>query len=138
MLAMFRTVLAAITLHAVVMLLAYSAVPLQAKSPPSLYQPASCAEVERAGWPHCHWKWAEVQDECDYTGYYVGGGSSAIFGRGRCAEEGTWGWDYSGNWFHRRVRLDWFYRPHSQGGTGAYRPDGPRVLEALAEKHSGD
>jgi hypothetical protein len=74
---------------------------------------------------------------CDYVGYYVGGGAPRWCGRGRCASEGTWGWDYHGRHFPRRVRLAWFCWPRRQGGEGQYQPDGPRVLEAVAEAAHG-
>ena len=99
----------------------------------NLYEPASCEEVERSG---CPWEcacWAKPQAACDYIGYYVGGGASRYGGRPRCPAEGTWGWDYFGRWYPRRVRLAWFCYPRSQGGEGQYQPDGPRVVEALRE-----
>jgi hypothetical protein len=74
---------------------------------------------------------------CDYVGYYVGGGAPRRCGRCRCASEGTWGWDYHGRWFPRRVRLAWFCWPRWQGGAGQYDPDGPRVLESLVEAAQG-
>ena len=101
--------------------------------PENLYQEASCEELQRSGWPWSAWRWAQPQAACDYTGYYVGGGASRYQGRERCPAEGTWGWDYRGKWFARRVRLAWFCKPRRQGGEGQYQPDGPRVLEAIAE-----
>jgi hypothetical protein len=60
-----------------------------------------------------------------YTGYYVGGGS-ACGGSCHRPEEGTWGWDYKTYFLPRRVVLYWS-RGRYQGGTGAYRTDGPHV-----------
>jgi hypothetical protein len=61
-----------------------------------------------------------------YGGYYVGGGLS-IKGDGPFLNEGTFGWDYFGILFTKRIDLGWSHGRHYQGGTGAYRTDGPRV-----------
>jgi hypothetical protein len=104
----------------------------------NLYQAASCEEVARAGWPWCHWVWAQPQNRCDYTGYYVGGGAPGPRSREHCPGEGTWGWDYRGKKLPRLVRLGWTYPPRRQGGEGAYQPDGPRIIEAVHEHlHAG-
>jgi hypothetical protein len=102
-------------------------------APASLYEPASCEEIKRSGNPWDCSRWAKPQAVCDYVGYYVGGGAPRRCGRTRCPDEGTWGWDYHGRWFPRRVRLAWFCWPHPQGGEGHYQPDGPRVLETMLE-----
>jgi hypothetical protein len=99
--------------------------------PANLFTGASCEEVARTGWPWCHWKWAEVQNQCDYCGYYVGGGATATCGRERCVDEGTWGWDYQGHKLNRIVRLAWTHPPRRQGGEGTYQPDGPRMIEEI-------
>ena len=105
------------------------------KAEPSLYARPCCCEVERAGYPWRHFPWATCQVESDYTGYYVGGGSPVRgCSRGRCADEGTWGWDYTGRWFRRLVRLGWTHPPREQGGAGAYAPDGPRFVEAIKHR----
>ncbi len=101
--------------------------------PANLYQGASSAEVARAGWPWCRWKWARAQNPCEYIGYYVGGGAPGPRSREHCPDEGTWGWDYQGKKLQRVVRLGWTYPPRRQGGTGSYDPDGPRVAEAVKE-----
>lgn len=109
----------------------------EAEAPPcNLYEGASCKEVARAGWPRCWWVWAERQDPCDYTGYYVGGGAPGPRSRNHARCEGTWGWDYQGKHLARCVRLDWTCPVRHQGGTGSYQPDGPRVIEELHEKHA--
>jgi hypothetical protein len=61
-----------------------------------------------------------------YGGYQVGGGA-AIGGAGPTLEEGVWGWDYSGILFPKRIALNWSHGKRYQGGTGAYRTDGPRL-----------
>lgn len=101
---------------------------------PSLYYPACQADFERAGKPWCHFPWARRQIECDYTGYYVGGGAAIGRTRGRCPDEGTWGWDYAGCRLKRKVRLDWFCRDREQAGEGQYEPDGPRVVESIKHR----
>ena len=65
-----------------------------------------------------------------YLGYHVGGGA----GHPRKAEprrddEGTWGWDYQGWLVRRRVVLGWWHGRRYQGGTGAYKTDGPRFFQ---------
>ncbi len=105
-------------------------------APRNLFEGASPAEVDRAGWPRCWWLWAERQDPGDYAGYYVGGGAPGPRSRDRSRCEGTWGWDYQGKHLERCVRLDWTCPARRQGGTGSYQPDGPRVTEELREKCS--
>jgi hypothetical protein len=73
-------------------------------------------------------RWALPSDTGHYLGYYVGGGC----GRPRKAEprridEGTWGWDYQGWLIPRRVMLEWWHGRRYQGGTGAYKSDGPKL-----------
>jgi hypothetical protein len=63
-----------------------------------------------------------------YIGYYVGGGA-AIGGGERCADEGTWGWDFSGSLIEHHVWLNWWHGQRYQGGTGSYRTDGPRLTQ---------
>jgi len=100
----------------------------------SLYAPPSSLEVERAGKPGCHFFWAQRQVDRDYAGYYVGGGAAAGCSRGQFEEEGTWGWDYTGRLFKRRVNLGWFWMHRKQGGSGSYQPDGPRVVESIKHR----
>jgi hypothetical protein len=99
----------------------------------NLYAPASCSEIERAGYPWCQGRWAQWQNPCDYIGYYVGGGAPGPKSRDRCPDEGTWGWDYQGRKLPRIVRLGWTNPPRRQGGEGSYQPDGPRITEAIHE-----
>ncbi|MCH8922164.1 MAG: hypothetical protein IIA67_03315 [Planctomycetes bacterium] len=68
--------------------------------------------------------WARPSNNHRYDGYYVGGGA-AYRGDARRTHEGTWGWDYSGGWFGRRIALDWWHGRRVQGGSGAYKSDGP-------------
>lgn len=55
-----------------------------------------------------------------YVGYYVGGGAACL-GEARHVSEGTWGWDYQGCLFLRRVGLDWWHGRRYQDGIGRYR-----------------
>ena len=74
--------------------------------------------------------YARPSDTPQYVGYYVGGGS-AVGGTHRSCNEGTWGWDYGGCFFPHRVLLYWSHWRY-QGGTGAYRTEGPRVPDIPA------
>jgi hypothetical protein len=60
-----------------------------------------------------------------YGGYWVGGGLP-VFGDARELHEGTFGWDYFGILFNKRIDLNFSHGRRYQGGTGAYKPDGPR------------
>jgi hypothetical protein len=60
-----------------------------------------------------------------YGGYWVGGGAP-ILGSSPYLDEGTFGWDYFGITFRKRVALNWTHGRH-QGGAGAYQTDGPRL-----------
>lgn len=80
----------------------------------------------RAGCPECVRARATPSNTRHYCGYYVGGGA-AIHGEGRYLDEGTFGWDYIGHTFRKRVSLHW-WRGKQQGGGGAYATDGPKVI----------
>ena len=88
------------------------------------YQSGSCCEPSR---------FARPSDTGRYIGYYVGGGS-ARRGEERLPSEGVWGWDYGGFHFVPRIDLLWNHGSRYQGGTGAYKTDGPRFLEEHKEK----
>jgi hypothetical protein len=62
---------------------------------------------------------------CHYGGYQVGGGAPCK-GEGPYLHEGTFGWDYFGILFEKRVALNWWHGAHIQGGFGAYKTDGPK------------
>jgi hypothetical protein len=79
----------------------------------------------RAGFPLCLSRHAEPSVTHRYGGYFVGGGS-AHGGDPRGCGEGTWGWDTS-SCLPCRVRLGWSHGRRVQGGTGAYKVDGPEV-----------
>jgi hypothetical protein len=100
----------------------------------SLDAPACCHELARAGHPHHVAPWAIPSNTCAYSGYYVGGGAHSYSGPGRCADQGTWGWDFVGRCVVPLVRLGWSHPPREQGGTGSYEPDGPKVRNLLQHK----
>ncbi len=74
----------------------------------------------------CVARYARPSTTPAYGGYFVGGGS-AIDGEPRFTSEGTWGWDYFGHLFQRRIALDWWHGERYQGGIGAYKPNGPKL-----------
>ncbi|MDX1946765.1 MAG: hypothetical protein SFU86_15295 [Pirellulaceae bacterium] len=78
-----------------------------------------------AGCPQGIRKRATPSNTHHYCGYYVGGGVPC-FGEGRYFDEGTWGWDYLGITFPKKVGLQWTHWRY-QGGTGAYKTDGPHI-----------
>ncbi|MGC4006700.1 MAG: hypothetical protein QM811_27680 [Pirellulales bacterium] len=41
--------------------------------------------------------------------------------------DGTWGWDYFGKHYHRRVALGWWHQDARQE-PGTYKTDGPKIL----------
>lgn len=79
----------------------------------------------RAGNPEAIACWAAPSDTGHYEGYYVGGGLPCL-GQSRHVWEGTWGWDYCGLLFPKRIMLKWSHGRCYQGGLGAYRTAGPR------------
>jgi hypothetical protein len=81
----------------------------------------------------CVAKRARPSDDHRYTGYYVGGGAASPHGDPRGVSEGTWGWDYQGGLLPRRVSLNWWHGRRTQGGTGAYKTDGPHVWKRIRE-----
>jgi hypothetical protein len=80
----------------------------------------------RAGCPQCQRKHAIASNNHFYGGYYVGGGTPTR-GAGRSIDDGTWGWDYGGILFTKRISLNWTAKGRPQGGTGAYKTDGPKL-----------
>lgn len=64
----------------------------------------------------------------DYGYGWVGGGAPSWRGEPRRVNEGVWGRDYVGVLYLRRVWPNWWHGQRQQGGAGAYRTDGPRLL----------
>ena len=65
---------------------------------------------------------------CYYGGYWVGGGVP-LKGDSAHWHEGTFGWDYFGVTFDKLIDLNWSHGRKAQGGTGAYKTDGPRIAK---------
>ncbi|MBL8795736.1 MAG: hypothetical protein JNM56_17655 [Planctomycetia bacterium] len=87
-----------------------------------------CHTMARAGYPQEVSCFARPSDTGAYIGYQVGGGSPFRKNSyGPAPDAGTWGWDYQGWCFARKVVLRWWAKPHYQGGTGAYKTEGPRL-----------
>jgi hypothetical protein len=86
----------------------------------------TCAPLqwERAGCPQNVRPHALPSNTRYYWGWWVGGGT-ALGGGPPGVHEGTWGWDYEGV-VPKRVWLNWSHRRY-QGGTGAYKTDGPKL-----------
>lgn len=83
-----------------------------------------CQNDARAGYPRNLAGHLEPTNAGDSCGHYVGGGGGHGAGP-RCREEGTFGWDYTGNHLRPRNFLGWNHGRHYQGGTGSYRTDEP-------------
>ena len=81
--------------------------------------------MKRAGYPENVSRLAHPSYTSADIGYTVGGGSPCR-GEYPYPHDGTWGWDYEGRCFWRRVYLLWWHNGHYQGGTGAYQTDGPK------------
>jgi hypothetical protein len=86
--------------------------------PPAPHDPEHT--LQRAGNPQRVAWYAVPTDTDSYIGYYVGGGAPCR-GESRSVNEGTWGWDYQGWLFPRRVALGWWHGRRYQGGSGHYR-----------------
>lgn len=86
---------------------------------PPGHRPASPAEPPRLALP------SETRGN---VGYYLGGGNPFPHkAEPRGPEEGAWGWDYQGWLMPRRVINGWWHGRRYQGGTGAYKTDGPSL-----------
>ena len=75
----------------------------------------------------CIARYAHPSNTPAYGGYYVGGGAT-FHGDERFADEGTWGWDYFGRHLNRHIDLGWWHGARYQGGIGAYKTDGPKLV----------
>jgi len=63
-----------------------------------------------------------------YDAGWVGGGAS-FRGDSPRINEGVWGRDYVGLIYPRIVWPHWLHGRRQQGGTGAYKSDGPRLIK---------
>ena len=82
---------------------------------------------ERAGFPNCIGRFAKPSTDAYHQVGYVGGGT-LFGGTNRRKDEGTFGMDYAGYWFHRKTWLKWSHGGRHQGGAGRYETEGPRLL----------
>jgi len=87
-------------------------------------------QFARAGNPQCISPLAMPAESPHEVSYYAGGGArtKARGGEERREVEGIWGVDYGGILFPKHVDLGWWHGARYQGGYGAYRTDGPRLL----------
>ena len=108
---------------AISMLLACAQYACAADAEPELLSPRDNCGYQRAGNPQCVAHHARPSNGPGDTGYYVGGGAP-LLGQPRLANEGTWGWDYAGEFSLRRIALGWWHGARYQGGAGQYRTDG--------------
>lgn len=83
--------------------------------------------LQRAGNPHGVAWYAIPSVNKHYTAYYIGGGA-ALKGEHRHPGEGTWGLDYAGALFKKRIKLGWWHGRREQDGGGSYQTDGPHLL----------
>jgi hypothetical protein len=91
----------------------------------------------QAGHPEVVSEFAQESYNEHYSGGYIGGGK-AHGGHERCANQGTWGWDYTPfRPMSSKIFLKWSHGRHYQGGTGAYATDGPKPLEHITETVHG-
>lgn len=89
-------------------------------------------QFRRAGDPQCTSPLAGPSESRHAVGYYVGGGAhvKGWLGEERRPSEGTWGTDYGGALFPKKIELRWSHGRRYQGGVGSYRTDGPRLIHA--------
>jgi len=71
--------------------------------------------------------WAQPAMTRHYSGGIVGGGA-ARSGEDRNQIQGTWGWDFHGLLPRKNIWLGWFHGRKDQGGRGAYKTEGPRII----------
>jgi hypothetical protein len=93
-----------------------------------LFPSDSYQRYVEAGCPRHIACWAIPSDTGKYTVYRIGGGCPfPCQAQPPLPHEGTWGWDYIGRWLPHNVILGWWHDRLYQGGSGAYRTDGPTL-----------
>src|SRR5262245_2494445 len=80
-----------------------------------------CAGCSMLICPHAIWS-----NTAHYGGYRVGGGVPCRRDQPD-VDEGTFGWDYFGVLFPKRIALNWSHGRRYQGGAGAYKTEGPKL-----------
>jgi hypothetical protein len=97
-------------------------------TPPGPSTPDSAPAAAVTGHAPPTGRWSIPSDTGRYIGGYIGGGAVNLRrAEARTPDEGTWGWDYQGWLVPRRVILGWWHGRRYQGGSGAYKTDGPRL-----------
>jgi hypothetical protein len=76
----------------------------------------------RSGFPQWIGLFAMPSVSASHRVGYVGGGT-LFGGERRESSEGTFGFDYSGNWFPRKTWLHWSHGKREQGSAGSYATD---------------
>ncbi len=97
-----------------------SAVSLKAEEPP-------VDDEHRSGHASSIAPWARLSGSRHYSGGFLGGGA-AWRGETRSEIQGTWGWDFHGLIGSKKIWLGWRNGRRDQGGQGAYKTDGPRII----------
>jgi hypothetical protein len=97
-----------------------SAPSLQSADPPT-------NDEQRSGYASSIAPWAQRTVSRHYSGGFLGGGA-ARRGEDRREIQGTWGWDFHGLAAGKKIWLGWWNGRRDQGGRGAYKTDGPRLI----------
>ncbi len=98
------------------------------EAPPLKTVEYSCVDQHhRSGHPETQGRFAKPSLSQHYSFGYVGGGA-AFRGEPRFADEGTWGVDYSGILFRKKIWLQWLHGQRAPRHDGSYRTDGPHLL----------
>ncbi|HUY36951.1 MAG TPA: hypothetical protein VMV69_29805 [Pirellulales bacterium] len=84
--------------------------------------------LARAGQPQRVRRHSRPTYTREYDAGWVGGGAG-ILGDSPRTHEGVWGRDYVGLVFPRCVWPHWLHGRREQGGSGAYKSDGPRLIK---------
>ena len=71
--------------------------------------------------------WAQPAVRRHYSGGFLGGGA-ARRGEDRNQIQGTWGWDFHGLLPRQNTWLGWWNGRREQGGRGAYKTEGRRLI----------
>ncbi len=96
------------------------AVSLEAEEPPVDHE-------LRSGHASSIAPWARPSGSRHYSGGFLGGGA-ARRGEGRSESQGTWGWDFHGLLGGKKIWLGWWNGRRDQGGRGAYKTEGPHII----------
>lgn len=98
-----------------------------AASVPLAIESGCVDQLRRTGHPETQSEFAKPSLSKHYSFGYVGGGAS-FGGEPRFVDEGTWGVDYSGILWSKRIWLRWMHGQDERRGEGSYQTDGPHLL----------